>query len=185
MNQRQRAIAEDRAGQEVNLAVERAEFARRIKKARKTETAILDGVRSADCQGRPIIFQAYRTFSTLFESATLLDTLSGYKSTAVHTWKVDEQLNDGRVRSGTGDAVLDSFCSVSGVKGHLWFDVRPRKAVIDAIGSRMMLCDRYRINFEVVVRNDDTALVTAKYNLISGSRWLALIHSDTIPGLRT
>lgn len=37
------------------------------------------------------------------------------------------------------------------------------------------------IYFELIRRDDGTALVTAQYNVIIGSRWLAVIDAATIP----
>ncbi len=180
MDQRERAIAEDRAGQQVILAAERAETAKRIKKTREVSVQISKDIEASE---RPVHFDHFRHFSDLFESGTIVEDLSSYKSTDVHVWKVDELLKGGKVRKGTGQATLSSFCAVNGIGEHACLDVRPRQAVIDMIGEKMMLCDQYVINFEVVVRDNGTALVTAHYNLISGSRWLALIHSDTVPGI--
>jgi hypothetical protein len=182
MNHREQAVAEDRSGQQVALAAHRAEFAKRIKKARRVEADILRGV-SSDDEHHPILFKHYRTFSDLFETATVVEDLWYYKSTDVHTWPLDEHLPGGRVRKGAGQATLNSFCSVRGAHNTVFLDVRPRKAVVDMIGERMMLSDQYRINFGIVCREGGSALVTAHYNLISGSRWLALIHADTIPGI--
>lgn len=180
MNQRERAIAEDKAGQQVILAAERAQTAKRIKKAREVSAQIFKDIESS---GRPIHFPHFRHFSDLFESATVVEDLSGHRSTDVHVWKVGELLKGGKVRKGTGRASLSSFCSVSGVGEHACLDVRPRQAVTDMIGEKMMLGDQYVINLEIIVREGGTALVTAHYNLISGSRWLAIIHADTIPGV--
>lgn len=183
MNQNQRAIAEDKAGQEVSLAAHRAQFAKRIRKARRVEADIVQSLAACD-QHHPILFKTYRTFSTLFESSTPVEDYSRDAPTVVHTWKVDELLPSGKVRRGAGRAELSSFCTVSDGGNRYSLNVVPRKAVIDMIGENMMLGDQYRIAFEVIVRVGGSALVTAHYNLISGSRWLAIVHSDTVPGAR-
>ncbi len=172
--QQRRAIAEDLAGQQVIMAASRAEHAKRVDRARKTEVEILDGIASAARDGRNIVFTAYRTLSSLFEEMTEIESLSNYKSKVVHAWPLD-----------TGRAELSSFCAVSGVNtDRVFLDVRPRKAVVDAIGERVILSDGYTFHFEVVVRGDGTALVLVKCDQIIASRWLAIVHAETIPGLR-
>jgi hypothetical protein len=174
MRQRERAISEDLAGQDVVAAAERGARMRRIDRARKTEVEIQRGIASAAKDGRGIVFTAYRTLSDLFETSVQIEDLSGYKSTVVHKWPLD-----------TGWAELSSFCTISGADVlRSCLDVRPRKAVIDAIGERMIMSDGYSFHFEVVARGDGTALVLAKYNQIIGSRWLAIIHAETVPGFR-
>jgi hypothetical protein len=174
MNQRDRAIAEDLAGQQVVTAASRAAHMKRVDRARKTEVEIQRGIASAAKDGRGIVFTAYRTLSSLFEVATEVEDLSRYKPTVVHKWPLD-----------TGWAELSSFCTVGGAKvDRGCLDVRPRKAVVDAIGERVILSDGYTFHFEVVVRGDGTALVLVKYDRIIGSRWLAIIHAETVPGHR-
>lgn len=150
---------------------------------RATEREALQGVEHAEALGHSVLFPSYRAFSDLFESATVVTDFSSYKSSDVKTWKVDEFLRGGRVREGIGRAKLSSYCAVRGSKDHVGLDVRPSQAVIDMIGEKMMLGDQYVINFEIIVRKGGTALVTAHYNMISGSRWLAIVHADTIPGV--
>lgn len=177
MNQRERAIAEDAAGQQVVTAASRAAMMKRVDRARKTEVEILRGIASASANGRVIVFTAYRTLSCLFEDMVEIEDLSEYKSKVVHRWTLNK-----------GYAELSSFCTVSGAGAlgahvrHL--DVKPRKAVIDAIGERVILSDGYTFHFEVIVRGDGTALVIVKHDQIIGSRWLAIIHAETVPGFR-
>ncbi len=174
MNQRERAIAEDAAGQQVVTAASRAAHMKRVDRARKTEVEILAGIRHAEEDGRRVAFTAYRTLSCLFEEMSVVEDLSGYKSKVVHRWPLD-----------TGYAELSSFCSVSGAKvDRTCLDVKPRKAVIYAIGESMIMSDGYTFHFEVVARGDGTALVLAKYDQIIGSRWLAIVHAETVPGHR-
>jgi hypothetical protein len=46
----------------------------------------------------------------------------------------------------------------------------------------MLQIDHDTIYFEIVERQDNTALIVAKYNAIIGGRWLAVIPGSEIPG---
>lgn len=131
-----------------------------------------------------ILFPEIKSFSEMFESATLIKSLDGYESTNVHTFQVDEILRSGRIRKGTGRAHISSFCVVT-VPNPRHLDVVPNEKIVEAIRAHMLLCDQYVINFHITVRDDGTALVTAKYNMILGSRWFALIDANTIPNIKS
>lgn len=148
------------------------------------EKQIRDEIRAAKKMKCPVLFPGITDFNKLFASAVVVRPGESIKSRDVHTWKVNELLPGGKVRKGTGRADLDSFCAVycsTGDYAHL--HVVPHPEIIQAIGTNMMLSDQYRINFQINVRDPSagTALVTAHYNMICGSRWFAIIDASTIP----
>lgn len=146
------------------------------------ESAIASNVaRSA----KPVAMPAVRSFSELFESASPVGDLIGYRSRTVKEWRVDAAGRNGTVRRGAGRATVSSFCPVtsvgSGRRSHL--DVVPRPELIGFVGENMLLADGYSVSFEVTVYEDGTALVSARYNAISGCRWVAFVDADTVPGV--
>ena len=52
--------------------------------------------------------------------------------------------------------------------------------LIDWLQENMLAVDHDSIYFQVIVRDDQHALVTAQYNQIIGSRWLALIDTNSV-----
>jgi hypothetical protein len=61
------------------------------------------------------------------------------------------------------------------------FSGRPTQQVIDYICDAMLKIDYDTIRFEIVVRDDGSALVSANYDHILGSLWLAFIDVDELP----
>lgn len=136
---------------------------------------------------KQILMPKARKFDDLFVSATVVTDLSARAQTSIATskvWHVDELINRSPfVRKGTGRAGLCTFCSVRGADGkHRYLDVTPKPEIFDLVEQHMMLGDGYYINFEIIAYDDGTALVTAHYNVITGSRWFAFIDASTIPG---
>lgn len=61
--------------------------------------------------------------------------------------------------------------------------VTPRPFVVDAIMSRTVSIAYDSINFEVIIRSLDEALVVAKHDRIFGGPWVSVIDPLTIPGI--
>lgn len=59
--------------------------------------------------------------------------------------------------------------------------VRPSPAVVQYVKDNMLPIVEDHIYFEVIDRGEGESLVTASYNKIIGSRWLALIKTSTVP----
>lgn len=149
------------------------------------ESRIKKEILGAKDMGYAILFPDARKFEDIFQSATPVRPGESFRSSIVHTWTVDELFWDGKVRKDTGRAELDSFCSVwcSPEQSYNHLSIVPKPEIIQMIGSQMLLCDQYRINFQINIRDEKkgTALVSAHYNMICGSRWFAIIDASTIP----
>jgi hypothetical protein len=60
--------------------------------------------------------------------------------------------------------------------------VRPKDEVIDTLRQTLIdTGERDRIHFECIAHDNGYALITAQYNLIIGSRYLAYIKVDSLP----
>jgi hypothetical protein len=153
------------------------------------EQQIVERIAHAKSMGKIILMPGARKFEDVFATAAVVTSEDLGRRIQQPTrlskeWAVDEFLPHGRIRKGTGLAGLCTFCSVRSTKGRrsgLYFDVTVRPEVLELIENHMMLGDGYRINFEIVAYDDNTALVCAHYNMISGDRWFAYIDADTIP----
>lgn len=152
------------------------------------ESKIQVGIARASLYQKAIMMPDVRKFEEIFATHTVIPELGSYKSKAAHTWKVLELLPDGKSRPNSGIAELSSFCpcdlaqSVHTERGWKYFDITATPQTIKTIFDNMLLVDQYVINIGISERDDGTALVFANYNMISGSRWLAIIDSSTIPG---
>ena len=56
----------------------------------------------------------------------------------------------------------------------------PRPIVLEYIRGNMLPVDYDSIYFEVIDRGDNETLIVAKYNQIIGSRWLAIVDTDSV-----
>jgi len=76
---------------------------------------------------------------------------------------------------------IGAFCSVkmAGSRFSMW--VRPSDFIASFIIESMLMITGDNIWFEIIGYEDGTALVVANYNVILGSRWLAVIDAATIP----
>jgi hypothetical protein len=63
---------------------------------------------------------------------------------------------------------------------HHSFAIEPTSELLDLMDD-MLRIDKDSIYFELIVYTDNTAMLIAKYNLIIGSRWIAMIDVDSIP----
>lgn len=125
-------------------------------------------------------FPNVKSFADLFETATRYD----------HSKPLDGRLewplvgNTGPiVGRNTAGNVITSYCCVQSTPHRESMHVRPRSEVIEFIRQRMIQIDYDHIYFNVIMRSDGTALITASYNQILGSYWLALVPASTVPDL--
>jgi hypothetical protein len=117
------------------------------------------------------------SFGELFKEARRIDDLSKYKSTEAHVFDVGDPYREG-IR---GKAAISSFCSVRG-RGDRWsYDLKPTEKTVELVRENMLLMPDYRISFEINVYKDGTALVSAQYDQICGSRWFTFIDRSTLP----
>lgn len=77
--------------------------------------------------------------------------------------------------------VIGTHFSVDGSKGFYFFKVQPTEMVVEFLKKSLVFIDYDEIYFQAIMRNDGEALITANYNRIIGSRWLALIPHSEIP----
>jgi hypothetical protein len=139
----------------------------------KLEMEIQMGLTRAAEMGKTVLFPEKRRFTELFSSGRVITNLAVYHSHEVFSWELDEG----------GEVHIISYCGVDSPTVRITLDVQPREEIAEAIHSNMIMSRGYRISFEINAR-EGTALVSAKYDRILGSRWLAFIDSSTIPGLR-
>lgn len=60
-----------------------------------------------------------------------------------------------------------------------FFEARPRRRVRETLET-MLTISGDTIGFKLIERTDGTALVTAYYNQIIGSRWLAIVDPNNL-----
>ena len=66
--------------------------------------------------------------------------------------------------------------------GYRFFEVEPAPWLVEWIGKNMLPVNNDTICFGATERKDGSVLVTARYNLILGSRWLTeLRNTDDFP----
>jgi hypothetical protein len=106
---------------------------------------------------RPVAFPDIRTFAELFPIMTTERQAHPWDSAEVSNW-IQVRSPDGYAH---GYAVLPQW-------------------LIDWIQENMLAVPHDSIYFQVIVRDDVSALVTAQYNQIIGSRWLALIDANSV-----
>ena len=58
---------------------------------------------------------------------------------------------------------------------------KPSDMVLKFVRDHMLPVDYDSIYFQAVNRGDNQTLITAQYNQIIGSRWLAIVETDTMP----
>ena len=106
---------------------------------------------------RPVAFPEIRTFAELFPVLT------------------DEKQSHPFCKSE-----VSNWIHISGVYGYDSTRAVLPQWLIDWIQNNMLAVDHDSIYFNVIVRDDQHALVTAQYNQIIGSRWLALIDANSV-----
>ena len=63
------------------------------------------------------------------------------------------------------------------------FEVMPSDKLVRLIKETMIPIEYDEIAFEIIIYNDKTAMLIARYNQIIGSRWIAMIDLKSIPDL--
>jgi len=119
------------------------------------------------------------SFRDLVYDVREIEDLSNYRSTAAHAFDVEDPYSRAK-RKKRGRAELSSFCSVSGGGERRHFDLKPHGRLVELVKENMMLLPDYTINLEVHIYEDGLALVSAHYNQIIGSRWIALVDAGTV-----
>lgn len=116
--------------------------------------------------GQSLAFPDVWLFGELFEQIEPYDCgPSQVQATFPSSWDENEPCR-----------VID-YCHVS--QGNQ-LRVRPTKALIDYLKGRFVVPGD--ISFQVVVRKDGSALVTARMSHIIANAWLALVSAASVPG---
>jgi hypothetical protein len=125
-----------------------------------------------------LIFPDAKSFADIFESANRYN----------HATPLDGRLewlmigNTGPiVGKHTAGNVITSYCCIQSTPHRGSMHVRPKPEVIEFIRRHMIQVDYDHIFFNIVIRDDGTALITVSYNQILGSYWLALVDIATVP----
>ncbi len=117
------------------------------------------------------------SFRELFYDIRKVEDLSKYKSTDAHAFDVPDPYRKGR----RGRVTISSFISCKGWGDRRHYDAKPHGRTIELVQENMLLVPGYRISFEVNAYKDGTALVSAQYDQICGSRWFTFVDSSTLP----
>jgi hypothetical protein len=84
-------------------------------------------------------------------------------------------------RKPLADCPIGPFCSFRGTKEHRASFVLARPEVYERVKASTIHIPWDTMSFEVIVRDDATALVVCNHSKIIGGCWLALIDASTIP----
>ena len=180
--QKQRAVDEDIAGQQVLAAAGMAIIARHADRARRIEREILKGLEAAKGLGKPVAFPITRVCSFFFPDATPVEDLAKYESKDVVIFADATRLLPSGRTDNKGDCYISGYVSVHGITGHHGLNVKSfPEYLVNWVRANMMITDGTRISFQITVRDNGTALVTAHHLQLSGSRWLGIIHAPTVP----
>jgi len=116
---------------------------------------------------RPLLFPQYTDFKEVFTKWIR----SGKEETLpAHLWKNSE----GRV------VRIGPMISISGGRGYCYGYVQPTEEVLNRI--KLMMFHLSDIHFKAIFRDDETqVLISATYDQIIGSRWIAIVRPDTVP----
>ena len=87
-------------------------------------------------------------------------------------WTIGDDL---RLRDDDRPMQVSSYCAMYGTPLQDSLRVVPNQDVLDLLRKNLVLLENDTIWFQVVDRKDGV-LITAKYNNIIGSRWLALLE---------
>lgn len=122
---------------------------------------------------RTMVFPNARRFQDLFSSWEPVDFTAKprYMAGVAYSWYVAEG----------GTCRLSTYCGVRGLS-HSGLDVVPHPDTIAAVGANMLLARDYTINFQITIRDNGVALVSAHHSEILSDTWFAFIDAATIPG---
>jgi len=138
----------------------------------------------------PVQMPDARSFSDLFLAAGLYEERARPDLPPAHVWAADVLLPRGGVSLGGGRAELSSFVSVKTAdprkdrtvpRHYALIASSPTPALLSCIWHSMMLLDGYIISLEVVDRLDGTSMVWAHHNMISGTRLVAVVRTESVP----
>lgn len=145
--------------------------------------ACREQVSHAEAMGKPVVFPDIRHFVEVLGPSRPYDVSSGMRAPALEHWPAPEaHKDDGITRLSSGCAVRYASDTEGDDKGEdHWLTVDPPNSVIEWVGENMLLMDRDTLNFSVVMRRGGTALILVSYNIILGSKWLAIVDARTVP----
>jgi len=101
--------------------------------------------------------------------------------TEIHPW---DAKRDGHPDDVEPDTDIGHYLTVGGAGGHRSFWARPAPSLVKWVMDNMLHLDNDRKFFEVVVREDGSALILVKYNQILGSRWLTIVPAASLPWMK-
>lgn len=139
----------------------------------------------------PATFPEARAFGDLFLYATPDKT----KAPAPHVWRFEDvdfytsRKYGNRSRIIEGRASIGPYMyitpggDVKGARYHRALYVTPTRALVESIKATMLPINYDTINFKVIVFADGFARVWSEYSQISGSRLIAEISADSVPGI--
>ena len=88
--------------------------------------------------------------------------------------------SDQRGRRGYTCA-LTRYCSVGGKRHHPSLNVEPSPRVVDYFKSNVLAVPSDTIHFQIIIRDNGTALITMQHNQIIGSHWLDIVALGELP----
>jgi len=122
---------------------------------------------------KPLAFPNVKSFHELFTSARPYVSKTDINARGVRA-----------TRGGSEANTIGHYMVMRGRHGHEALYVSPSPALISYLSNHMLALGD-RIYFEVVFRDDNKALILARYNKIIGDKWLALVDASTVPEDRT
>ena len=88
--------------------------------------------------------------------------------------------SDQRGRRGYTCA-LSRYCSVGGKRHHQSLNVEPSPRVVDYFKANVLAVPSDTLSFQVVIRDNGTALILMQHSQIIGSHWLDIVPVDSLP----
>ena len=88
--------------------------------------------------------------------------------------------SDQRGRRGYTCA-LSRYCSVGGKRHHPSLNVEPSPRVVDSFKANVLAVPSDTLSFQIVVRDNGTALITMQHSQIIGSHWLDIVALGELP----
>lgn len=125
----------------------------------------------------PLLIPKAKAFEDLFQEYSFKE-----RSDFAEPW-VFEDLDVGTGKRPLEAIPIGPYCSTQRLKDRRpALYVKVRDFVADYIRGHMIAAGvNDRISFELIEREDGKTLVVARNSVIIGSRWLALIDTDTVP----
>ncbi len=76
---------------------------------------------------------------------------------------------------------LSRYCSVSGKRIHPALSVDPSPRAVDYFKANVLHVPSDSVYFQIIIRDDGTALITMHHNQIIGSHWLDIVALGELP----